>query len=539
MKGAVALIIAFALVIAAMVALSGMTQLSVTTEYSYFPDITTDKQSYVAADTISFGIHLLEQNNTDFRMNEAADAFAVTVKLDTSASSPILAALTGTSPILFQYPASALMFGSTSFYFDFAIPDMRRSLLETKDVKVTQAPEIDTTPPSILYYGTVGSSDQNVVTDTQVFLVFSEPVQPIATSDFYISTSSSSIAGTILQTGERAVLTPSSELRYETQYTVTVSNIRDLAGNVMPDFHWAFRTTGDGYPPVVSIVYPVAILQQGYGLRQADVYDRSWSDARMPNAGEAVDNVLTLTGTATDVSGISSIVAHNEANGQTTAGTGGAMWSVPVTLVPDNNYNIITVTAKDPNGDAGTDRILVHYSTGGVQVIEVVFTQPSSIGPDGNGAYSTDKQSVNVSGHASYSYRDLVSISWHNNLTGEAGTAWSGRSHEANFSFTAGLVKGEDPIWVQVTDSAGFSTYRAFTAACTYTPPGPPVPPPIPPEPSGISLLNFIGAAACILLLAGLFLRFVFDIRIGWALIGIGLALLMIFGFGTLSQPPI
>jgi PKD repeat protein len=236
----------------------------------------------------------------------------------------------------------------------------------------------------------------------------------------------------------------------------------------MADFFWNFNVGGDGTPPEVQIEYPIAILKSGFDLRQADVYDVSYKDYRMANAGVAYNNVLTVTGNAYDYSGISSVRCKNDANGEITTGSGGSQWSVGVNLVPDSNQNYITVYVKDSNGNEGQDRILVHYSTGGIQLIDIVFNQPTSIGSKGNGAFITDEQFVNVSGHATYTYRNIVKVSWNNNLTGIGGIVWTGSSHDLNWSFNARLKNGENPIWVTVEEEHGGKNYGAFTATSHY-----------------------------------------------------------------------
>jgi hypothetical protein len=436
--------------------LSSISELKAEAGYLYTPDITTDRSSYVQSDIIVFTVHLLETNAQTHNIIESSTNFTLIIEKDEPYV--LLTTLTGKSPLAFSYPAASLKIGTNFFHFFFTgMPDSR-SISDDRGIEVLQTRELDTTAPTLLLYGTPG-----IGTSRQAEVRFSEPVKTLTSSNFFIE----GVAGTILQTGEVAVLTPIG-LKYSTQYTVHLNGIQDLAGNALAaDVSWNFNTGGDRTPPSVEIVYPIAILKGGYALRQADVYDVDYG-SRLPDAGIAYDNVLTMTGTATDISGIESVTCYNEANGQTTTGTGGSMWTVSVTLVPANNNNIVTVTAKDPNGNAGTDKILVHYSTGGVQVIDVHFTEPASIGADGNGQFVTDGRTVNVSGTASYTYRNLIGVYWHNNLTDERGTAWSGSSHSVDWKFTANLVYGENPVWVEVKEESGFSTYRAFIAICNY-----------------------------------------------------------------------
>jgi hypothetical protein len=538
MKGTVVLLAVFALATVAMLMMSGFNQQKFWTDSTFQSDITTDKNSYVPTDTVRFTIRLLEQSRSTGQIAESDESF--TVKIYRENSITVVATLTGKSPLTCSYPAANLQISDyNAFKFIFSGAADMRSMTDYHDVPVAQTVQIDTTPPSLESYGATLGSDPDVSVDTQIGLIFSEPVQTLTSGNIQLTDADSGagIPASILQTGRQVIMTPSVvQLEYLTHYSVALSGVKDLTGNAMSDFSWSFRTTGDGTPPVVNITYPVAVLKEGFDLRQADVYDVSYPGARMANMGVAHNNVLTVSGSAQDYGGVSSISCKNDANGEVRIGTGGSHWSVDITLVPENNNNFITVFAKDPSGNVGQDRIVVHYGTGGLYIINVTFDQPASIGPKGNGGYSTDKQEVNVSGHVSYSYRDIVKVSWHNNLTDESGTVWAGSSHEVNWNFTSKLVKGENPIWVAATDSKGFTNYGAFTAVCTYTPPIPATPK-APGQP-GISAISVVGAAALILILAGLFLRFIFDFRFGWIVSGIGFVLLVIFLFITMQQPP-
>ncbi len=67
------------------------------------------------------------------------------------------------------------------------------------------------------------------------------------------------VTGTISSTGITAIFTPSSNLLYNTTYTVTIINVEDLAGNPMiTDYTWSFRTgdAPDTTAPTVSLTNP-------------------------------------------------------------------------------------------------------------------------------------------------------------------------------------------------------------------------------------------------------------------------------------------
>ena len=113
----------------------------------------------------------------------------------------------------------------------------------------------DGTPPTITATTPLAGAS-NVVTSSQITVTFSEAVQAstVTTSTFIVKNSAgSSISGTVSLTGTenpKATFTPSSSLAFSMSYTATISNVKDLAGNVMsPAKIWSFNTAADPSSP--------------------------------------------------------------------------------------------------------------------------------------------------------------------------------------------------------------------------------------------------------------------------------------------------
>lgn len=105
--------------------------------------------------------------------------------------------------------------------------------------------DLDTTDP-VLAYSNPAHNAQDVVTNPLVRITFSEP---IVFQSFLDGTTWSSAGGDVTFTANtedslHVTLTPSAVLEENTLYTIEMTGIQDLAGNVMADEELRF-TTGD------------------------------------------------------------------------------------------------------------------------------------------------------------------------------------------------------------------------------------------------------------------------------------------------------
>ena len=105
-------------------------------------------------------------------------------------------------------------------------------------------PQEDKTPPSVVGVSPANGST-GVPVDTTLMVRFSERVDPLTVnaSSFYVS----GAAGSVARWNDTATFTPSSDLRYATVCTVTVTTeVTDLVGNHMShDYQWTFTAEGE------------------------------------------------------------------------------------------------------------------------------------------------------------------------------------------------------------------------------------------------------------------------------------------------------
>jgi hypothetical protein len=106
----------------------------------------------------------------------------------------------------------------------------------------------DTTPPSVVSQ-TPAPGATNVLTVTAPTATFSESVQSSSISFVLKDPANNTVPGTVSynDSTRTATFTPAGSLNASTTYTATVSNARDLAGNVMTaPATWSFTTAAPG-----------------------------------------------------------------------------------------------------------------------------------------------------------------------------------------------------------------------------------------------------------------------------------------------------
>jgi len=93
----------------------------------------------------------------------------------------------------------------------------------------------DTTAPQVLNTNPANSASQAPI-NTQVQIQFSEPVQPATLSSVNLIASGSPVAITRLLSNSNQILTlaPAITLAGNTSYAIAISEVRDIAGNIMP-----------------------------------------------------------------------------------------------------------------------------------------------------------------------------------------------------------------------------------------------------------------------------------------------------------------
>ena len=199
----------------------------------------------------------------------------------------------------------------------------------------------------------------------------------------------------------------------------------------------------DNIPPEISILYPAS---------DGNTYTTNLSS-------------ITLSGTSSDNSGVVSVTWENSTTNGTGTASGRDNWSAEMPLALGEN--IITVSAEDAAGNTKSDAITVTYTVPTPVPVPVPSdtTNPtvSIVLPTSNATYSTQKNTITLSGNASDNVA-LESVTW-SNASGGNGTA----SGTTNWTISdMALKEGQNFITVTVTDSSGNRASDSLNI--TYTP---------------------------------------------------------------------
>lgn len=234
------------------------------------------------------------------------------------------------------------------------------------------------------------------------------------------------------------VITDVSLAEGENEITVTA---RDAAGNTGTDRLTVTFTGVDVTDPLVTITSP-----QSQGVFQT------------------TNSTVTLSGSASDISGIERVTWANTRGGDGTA-SGTDNWSTGAVSLADGE-NVLTVAALDTKGNSASQTLTVVYSAVDTTDPAIEITSPT-----GSGTYEVSTPRVDLAGNASDNV-GLTKVMWQNSRGGGYGTA-SGKS-----SWSAGniaLAEGENEITVGAFDAAG-NIGKAYISV-TYTPSSDSTPP--------------------------------------------------------------
>jgi len=194
--------------------------------------------------------------------------------------------------------------------------------------------------------------------------------------------------------------------------TITITNTTNGSGNTTRTVTLIVGTPGDSVPPTVTITSPTP-----------------------PNATSAV-NPVTVSGTASDNTAVTSMYWVNMLTNEQGTMPGGATWTFSVGLV--NGDNLIHVLAWDASGNQGTASIVIHFGPAtGAQMGITPATGFSASGPSG-GPFSPAQQVYTVSnpGTASLDFTATATQPWVSVFAG-SGTVAPGASWGVIISFTA------------------------------------------------------------------------------------------------------
>ena len=149
----------------------------------------------------------------------------------------------------------------------------------------------DTTPPTITANNPANNAP-NIAIDTNVQVTFSEPMNnsTINSTTFRVN-AGSDIAGQIAYNSSNytATFTPSAQLNYNTDYTVTVSTgAQDLAGNAITGTYTFFFSTISDMPNIPASFSATALSASQIRL--------TWQDNSTNETGFAIERSASSTG---------------------------------------------------------------------------------------------------------------------------------------------------------------------------------------------------------------------------------------------------
>ena len=165
--------------------------------------------------------------------------------------------------------------------------------------------------------------------------------------------------------------------------------------------------------------------------------------------------MLTLSGSATDDVGVTSVSWSNPATGGSGFASGTTSWSISGIALASGD-NLIAVTAFDAAGNNATDTITVTYTPDLVDPTIQIYS------PADTGYYATGQNYVVISGIASDDVGVTI-VTWANAETGGSGSAIGTTSWRLNISLNA----GNNSITVTAHDAA--DNAASTSIAVNYT----------------------------------------------------------------------
>lgn len=171
----------------------------------------------------------------------------------------------------------------------------------------------------------------------------------------------------------------------------------------------------------------------------------------------ASSSTVSLTGTASDNVGVSTVRWANAANSTSGTATGTASWSVSgISLAA--GANAITVTASDAAGYTAGKTLTVTYTPPDTTAPTVAITSPTS-----SDTYATSSSTVSISGTAGDNV-GVSTVTWANAANSTSGAATGTTSWSVS---GISLAAGANAVTVTASDAAGYTASKTLTV--TYT----------------------------------------------------------------------
>jgi ice-binding like protein/Big-like domain-containing protein len=208
------------------------------------------------------------------------------------------------------------------------------------------------TPPTVLS-STPANLTSGAPLNVSISATFSEALNPasVSTSTFTVTGPGGAVGGTVTYSGVTAIFMQSANLAINTTYTVTISGVKDLAGNGLATNYVTTFTTGttvDTSPPSVSLSVPLnGAVNVAFNTGIAVTFTSNMDPATI-NA-----NTFTLTGPGTTA--VAGTVSYTGVT---------AIFTPAANLAANTTYTgTITSGAKDLAGNALNPAFVWSFTT--------------------------------------------------------------------------------------------------------------------------------------------------------------------------------
>jgi large repetitive protein len=248
---------------------------------------------------------------------------------------------------VFIVPTSPLAVGAQYYLFSFSLNDLSGNQQQGFDLSFTTSFSANTNPPTVINTSPV-NADTQVPTNSPVDVLFSEPIQPTSVGQVTLTTGGNPVAVTpsFGNANQLLILTPSLPLAANTSYTLTITGVKDTAGNQMTSTVTNTFTTGPTFnftPPVVTVADPAnGTTNVGLNVTPHITFSEPVNELAFPNAlalfyQDYYQGYPTIPGTVT--------VAANRLS---------ATFTPSAALQPNTQYQLYLCGYTDIAGNVGS-----------------------------------------------------------------------------------------------------------------------------------------------------------------------------------------
>ena len=248
---------------------------------------------------------------------------------------------------VFIVPTSPLAVGAPYYLFSVSLADLSGNQQQSFDVSFTTSFTANTNPPTVINTSPE-NTDTQVPTNSPVEVLFSEPIQPTSVGQVTLNSGGNPVAVTpsFGNGNQLLILTPNLPLAANASYTLTITGVKDTAGNQMTGTVTNTFTTGPTFnfvPPVVTAVDPAnGTYNVGLNVTPHITFSEPVNELAFPNAlvlfyQDSYQGYSTITGTVT--------VAANRLS---------ATFTPSAALQPNTQYQLYLCGYTDIAGNVGS-----------------------------------------------------------------------------------------------------------------------------------------------------------------------------------------